>query len=82
MKVICIEKCTEYVGKMPYWYSPEVGDELTVLSVEEHYGRTFYDLDGYPEFLYDSKFFATLPEPDADNMKEEEQQAIVNLQHA
>lgn len=80
MKVVCVEKCTEYLGKMPYWYSPEVGDEITVLDIEEHCGRTFYDLEGYPEFLYDSKFFAILPSPSADDMAEAEKEAIVNLE--
>lgn len=80
MKVVCVEKCTEYVGKMPYWYNPEVGDELTVLDIEEPLGRTFYDLDGYPEFLYDSKFFAILPDTSADDMQEAEHEAIVNLE--
>ena len=31
------------------------------------------------EFAYDVRFFATLPEPDADEMKEEAHEAIVNL---
>lgn len=77
-KVICIEKCTEYFGKLPYWYSPEVGDILDVIKVENHYGRIFYDLDGYPEFLYDSKFFATLPDQPAEVIEEQS----VNLQPA
>jgi hypothetical protein len=65
LRVICIKKCNEYYGELSYWYSPEVGDELVVINSEKRYGRLFYDLEGYPEFLYDSKYFATLPDADA-----------------
>jgi hypothetical protein len=72
-KVICIEKCVQYSGDKPYWYSPEVGAVLEVVKAKTVYGRVFYDLDGYSEFLYDARFFATLPDESADEMAEEEQ---------
>jgi hypothetical protein len=82
MRVICIDKPTEYYGERPYWYSPEVGDIVEVIEVKQYYGQAYYDLAGYPEFLYDARSFATLPEPDADETKEVENEAIVNLQPA
>jgi hypothetical protein len=75
-----IEKCIHYSGDKPYWYSPEVGDKLHVIEAKVMYGLLFYDLEGYSEFLYDARYFATLPDDTADDMQEEEKEAIVNLE--
>jgi hypothetical protein len=79
-KVMCIKKCNEYDGKLPYWYSPEVGEITEVINSKEYFGRQFYDLDGYPEFWFLAECFATLPDSTADEMQEQSREAIVNIE--
>lgn len=65
MRVRCKEKCIEYIGQLPYWYSPEVGDEIDVIDAVLQFGKLWYDLAGYDEFLYDARNFEVIREQPA-----------------
>jgi hypothetical protein len=80
MRVRCIRKCDYYIGNRSFWVSPEIGEVCTVEDEEEDEGYKYLFLVEYPGFAYDSKCFAVLPEPSADQLKEEEE--TVNLQPA
>lgn len=77
-KVICIVKPVRYGGLKPYWYSPDVGDILEVISVKCFFGDLYYELAGYSEFLYDADCFAEIQDQPAEITEKE----IVNLQPA
>ena len=65
---------------------PKVGDELTVtrawIDTWDNNDPVFTFLEYGPNHIFSQRYFAPLPEPDADEMKEEVQEAIVNLQPA
>lgn len=82
MKVICIHKCDQYIGERSFWTSPEVGDEVTVLTKQVYEGAYYYTFSEYPGFAYDVKCFAVLPDQTAGEMQEESKEAIVNLEMA
>jgi hypothetical protein len=60
---------------------PEVGDEDVVLRKHEQARHVYYILERFGEDNgYRSDHFATLPDSTADEMREEEREAIVNLE--
>lgn len=62
---------------------PVFNNDYTVMETLNVYGKDYHVLaECGSEFLYEAAFFAILPEPDADEMKEEEFEAIVNLETA
>lgn len=72
MKVRCKTKCADYSGKKPYWYSPDVDEVLEVKDVVFEFGKKWYDLDGYSEFLYDVKNFEVVKDTPAEVIEENE----------
>lgn len=73
MRVRCKEKCKDYSGKHPYWYSPDVDEVLEVKDVLIALGKKWYDLEGYPEFLYDAKNFEVVRDDTPAEVIEEEE---------
>jgi hypothetical protein len=72
MRVRCKEKCKEYSGELPYWYSPDVGDEIDVVDAVVQHGKLWYDLAGYEEFLYDAEKFEVIRNEPAEVIEETE----------
>lgn len=72
MRVKCIKKCTQYSGKKPYWYSPDVGEILDVIETIIKCGRLLYDLSGYSEFFYDASCFEVIRDEPAEVIEEQE----------
>ncbi len=64
---------------------PDVGDICTVVSIEPHFYYpeiTMYMLAEHGnQTLYCSQHFAILPSRSADEMHEEQKEAIINLEH-
>lgn len=72
MKVRCKTKCVEYSGINTYWYSPDVDEVIEVKAVLFEFGKKWYDLEGYPEFLYDAKNFEVIKDTPAEVIEETE----------
>lgn len=82
MKVICMTKPIKASdGTFNMHPGPEVGDEDVVIGETKYKGNLFFYLERFgDDRAYLSTYFATLS--DADQLKEEEETAIVNLQPA
>jgi hypothetical protein len=60
---------------------PDVGDECQVThTVMSRQGFNYYMLKEFPGYNYLSTHFAILPEQSADQMQEENREAILNLE--
>lgn len=64
---------------------PQVGEECNVIESCIGYGELgiespCYELEGYGEWVYDQRNFATLPDSTADEMEEEQHESIANLE--
>jgi hypothetical protein len=58
--------------------APQILDEDVVIEVYEKFNATYYRLKKYPwEQCYRADHFATLPEASADEMQQEEHEAII-----
>lgn len=82
MKVICVKPIITTDEGCENYPRPEVGDIDIVTLVRPHpSGSTYYSLQRFNSTIgYDTKHFATLPDLTADEMEEEEKEAIVNLE--
>jgi hypothetical protein len=86
-RVICIAHFD--LNSVPEWakkkrlVKPAIGDLCTVVEVATKLHGTFYTLAEFPDYMeYNAQGFAILPEPDADEMREEVREAIVNIETA
>jgi len=58
----------------------EIGSEYTVIDVEHFNGLPHYHFAERPKFIYDVRNFAVLPDQSADQMQEENKEAIINIE--
>lgn len=79
-KVICVDTCRNPPPFMAP-YNVEIGDEYTITGEFKRNDGVYYELAERPSFCeYNSELFATLPDKSADEMREEEREAIINLE--
>lgn len=82
-KVICIDQLYNHPDNKRDIPMPEVGSEYIAFDEREYKGMRLYKLVGFPNDCgYIQKAFATLPDSSADDMKEVQQEAIVNLENS
>lgn len=93
MKVICINENFIQKGVMDEVARPHVGEECDVIDVRHCEERrqlrgnkliielagVYYNIRGYKHW-FRADHFATLPDKSADEMREEEKEAIVNIE--
>lgn len=79
MKVICVKKFPPVDSLMRNPIpSPEVGDQDIVIDETIEFGHIFYSLERFGlNACYRSDYFAILPDATADEMQEEEREAII-----
>lgn len=82
MRVMYIEKLLDTaINGDTALPSMQIGDEFEVVGEYQHGGRVYYFLAEFPNnMVFRSTSFVTLPDQTADEMKEEKQEAIVNLE--
>jgi hypothetical protein len=83
MRVLCINENWISSAGLEGKPRPSVGDIDVVFNHEydEHIGKVFYQLERFgSERWYRCDMFAALPDSTADDMQEEEKEAIVNLE--
>jgi hypothetical protein len=82
-KVMLVKPFTDVKPEYKNAPRPEIGDIDEVTDEIENKGDTYYRLARFGiDYAYQSKLFAIVPEPSADDMQEETKEAIVNLQPA
>jgi hypothetical protein len=85
MKAICVDNKMHQCRKCPII---EVGERVTIIGEKSFAGFHFWRFEEYAgipgvcKYWYDKRGFATLPEPDADEMREEVRESIVNIETA
>lgn len=81
MKVMCLYQATEIIRHgLNDRGQVFVGNIYTVLEVREYNGEDYYALEEVKGILFFSEMFAILPDNSADEMAEEEKEAIANLE--
>lgn len=86
MKIMCVAKLTMVKkdrkmlnGKV--YTCPEIGDECTVIESNKRGELIYLTLAEHDyQFEYDSRAFATLPTADAEEIDQQEKEAIVNIE--
>jgi hypothetical protein len=80
---MCVENA-EHIPGSEHAPTPIVGNVYSVLDAgwDEDLGDYYCLVEFGSRFGYSQRHFAILPEPDADQLTEEEETAIVNLQPA
>jgi hypothetical protein len=86
MRVMCVSHTMFDIDDLPYGPTdPQIGEICEVIGECPGYNdgdveTPCYELAGYGEWVYDQRDFATLPDNTADEMQEEEREAILNLE--
>jgi hypothetical protein len=76
MRVMCIQE--KPIFAVPaYPWKIKTGDIYEVLQVVTTNVGDYYELDIDPGFGYAVEHFATLPEPDADEIAQEKHEAVI-----
>lgn len=80
-KVMCIKECVFDIDKKEFIESPvAVGSEYTVVISQREPEGLYYALEGFGDIGFNARCFATLPEPSAEEMREEVRESIVNIE--